>query len=212
MPGPPSTLRLATYATPAALALILLSPCAARAQTPQAARDRDARRADMEMRQRALWDLEKLKNPSQPEAKVPSRRPTYRDVEEDFEELQLRNYSLAVAAGRVGPLDYALIKKEAAEVRKRAARLKLYLSLPKTGEGQKTEKVSEVLSAEGLKSAAATLDALVNGFVWNPVFRRPDVVDLEQSSKASRDLAGIIGLSEQIRKCAEDLGKGGAKK
>jgi len=70
----------------------------------------------------------------------------------------------------------------------------------------------EALSAEGLRSAAASLDSLVKGFVWNPVFRRPDVVDLEQSSRAGRDLAGIITLSERIRKCAEDLGRGVAKK
>ena len=210
MPGPLSRLRLAPYATPAALALIILPPCASRAQTPQS--KRDAQHVEIQMRQRALWDLEKLKNPSPPAAKVPNRRPTYRDVEEDFEQLQLRNYSLAGAAGRGDPLDYALIKKEAAEVRKRAARLKLYLSLPKPEETQKPEKVSEVLNAGGLRSAAASLDALVNSFVWNPVFRRPGVVDLEQSSKAGRDLAGIISLSEQIRKCAEDLARGGAKK
>jgi len=211
MPGPLSRLRLAPYATPAAaLALILLSPCGSRAQTAQDRRNEQ--RVETQVRQTVLWELDKLKNPSAPGAKAPNRRPTYGEVEEDFEQLQLRNHSLAGAAARLDPLDYALIKKEAAEVRKRAARLKLYLSLPKPEETQKPEKVSEVLSAGGLRSAAASLDALVNSFVWNPVFRRPGVVDLEQSSKASRDLAGVISLSEQIRKWAEDLARGGAKK
>ncbi|HEV2764845.1 MAG TPA: hypothetical protein VGV38_17825, partial [Pyrinomonadaceae bacterium] len=64
---------------------------------------------------------------------------------------------------------------------------------------------------EGLKPAVAALDALVNSFVWNPVFRQPDVVDLEQSSKAGRELAEIIALSERIRKCVEGLGETAAK-
>lgn len=209
MPGPLSTLRLAPYATPAALALMLLSPCATRAQTAQDRRNEQ--RVESQVRQTVLQSLEKLKNPSQSAARAPERRPTYNEVEDDFEQLQLRNYSLAGAA-RLDPLDYALIKKEATEVRKRAARLRLYLSLPKPEEAEKAVRAAEVLTAEGLKSAASSLDALVKSFVWNPVFRRPDVVDLEQSSKASRDLAGIITLSEQIRRRAEDLSRGGAKK
>ena len=65
----------------------------------------------------------------------------------------------------------------------------------------------EIVSSEELTSAAASLNALVNSFVWNPVFQRPGVIDLELSAKASRDLEGIIRLSEQIRRSAEGLGK-----
>jgi hypothetical protein len=52
----------------------------------------------------------------------------------------------------------------------------------------------------------------VNSFVWNPVFQRPGVIDLELSSKASHDLEQIIRLSERIRRGAADLGKGAGKK
>jgi hypothetical protein len=48
----------------------------------------------------------------------------------------------------------------------------------------------------------------VKAFAWNPVFRKPDVVDLEQSSKASRDLEGVISLSDQIRRSAAELARG----
>ena len=190
----------------AVLAFIALSPSAARAQTSQAARD--ARRSEMEMRQRMLWDLERMKN--RRPLKTPDRRPPYHVVAEEFRQLQLVNYSLAGAAGRNVPLDYARIRKESAEVRKRAARLKGYLLLPEVEEAQKPGKGAEPPTPEALRSEVASLDALVNSFVWNPVFRRPDVIDLEQSSKASRDLAGIISLSEQIRRRAEELSKGAA--
>jgi hypothetical protein len=185
----------------AALASILLSPAAPRAQSTQSARD--ARLNEMRMKQLAMRDLDRLKNAPQP--KEHPARPTYHDVAEDFEQLQRENYTLAGEAAADAPLDYALIKKHASEVKKRASRLKVYLSLPKAEDEADTD--AEPLTPEGLRAAAASLDARVNSFAWNPVFRRPDVVDLEQSSKASRDLAAIIGLSERIRRRAEELEK-----
>ena len=209
MPGRVSRSGFTPYVTlTAAFALILLWPGAPRAQSSRS--ERDARRAEMEMRQRVLWNLERLKN-GRP-AKAADKRPAYRDVAEHFEQLQLRNYSLSGAAVQGAPLDYALIKREAAGVKKHASRLKGYLSLPEPEEGHESNKGGETLTPEGLSSAIASLDALVNSFVWNPVFRRPDVVDVEQSSKASRDLAGIVNLSERIQRCAEELSKRAGKK
>jgi hypothetical protein len=185
----------------AASALVLTSPSATNAQATRA--EREARRAEMQMRQWALRDTERLK--AEPDSKARDARPAYTDVEQDFEQLQLVNYSLAGATAEGAALDYESIRKQAAEVGKRASRLKGYLSLPKVAEAQ--GRAAEALAPEGLKSAVASLDALVSSFAWNPVFRQPDVVDLEQSTKASRDLAGIISLSERIRRCAADAAK-----
>lgn len=197
-------LRTQTLATlAAAFVLTVFSPPASRAQSAQAARD--ARRAEMEMRQRTLRDLQKMIN-KRP-AKAPDTRPAYGEVAEEFKQLQLVNYSLAGVADPKVALDYARVRKESAEVRKRAARLKAYLSLPEVEADGKADGGAEIETPEALRSAAGRLDALVNSFAWNPVFQKPDVVDLEQSAKASRDLAGIISLSEQIRRCAEELGK-----
>ncbi|HEX7312480.1 MAG TPA: hypothetical protein VF297_00925 [Pyrinomonadaceae bacterium] len=198
--------RRLKLATAAALAFVALSP--AHAQTSSAARA--AARAEAELRQRMLWDLEKLKR-ERPE-RAPDARPDYGEVAEEFKRLQLVNYSLAGAADPKTTLDYARVRKESAEVRKRAARLKSYLSLPEVEADVKREKVVEIQTPEALREAVGRLDALVNSFAWNPIFQKPDVVDLEQSTKASRDLAGIISLSEQIRKSADELGKSIAKK
>ena len=207
MPDHTRRLKLAAFV---ALAFIALSPAAARAQSTQAARDRDARRLELEMRQRALRDLDKVMN-KRP-AKAPDARPVYNDVAEEFKQLQVVNYSLAGAADPKSPLDFARVRKESAEVRKRAARLKSYLSLPEVGDAQKQGKAAEIQTPEALRAAVRQLDALVNSFAWNPVFQKPGVVDLEQSAKAGRDLAGILTLSEQIRKSADELGKSLAKK
>ena len=190
----------------AAFAVVLLSPSALRAQVTRA--EREVKRQEMQMRQWALRDLDRLKN--EPPEKKRDTRPAYTDVEQDFEQLQLSNYSLAGAAEDGAALDYELIRKHAEEVRKRASRLKVYLSLPKVDGGQAQAR-DPGATPEGLRAAVSSLDALVNGFVWNPVFRQPDIVDLEKSSKASRDLAGIISLSEQIRRRAAELAKGAGR-
>jgi hypothetical protein len=203
---PDHTRRLGLVAF-AALAFAALSPAPARAQTTRA--ERVAARAEMEMRQRALWDLEKLKR-DRP-TRAPIARPDYIAVAEEFKQLQLVNYSLAGAADPKVPLDFARVRKESGEVRKRAARLKGYLSLPEVEDSKKQEKAAEIETPEALRAAVVRLDGLVNSFAWNPVFQQPDVVDLEQSTKASRDLAGILSLSEQIRRSAEELGKSIAK-
>lgn len=194
--------------TLAALTLAALAPAASRAQS---ARDtRDARRSDLLVRQRMLEDLER--RASRRPVRPPDARPVYKEVAEDFRQLQLVNYSLAGAADPKTELDLARVKRESSEVRKRAARLRDYLSLPEVEESKKVDKGAEPQTPEALRSAVKRLDGLVNSFAWNPVFQRPGVVDFEQSTRASRDLLGIIALSEQIRRSAEELGKSLAKK
>jgi hypothetical protein len=201
-------LRLAAVA---ALVFIAPPPAPARAQSSQSAQAaREARRMEMEMRQRTLRDLEKMVNKKP--LKASAARPDYNEVAEEFKQLQLVNYSLAGAADPKAVLDYGRVRKESAEVRKRAARLKSYLSLPEAEANGQQEKAAEIRTPEALRAAVGRLDALVNSFAWNPIFQKPDVVDLEQSTKASRDLAGILGLSERIRKSAEELGRSVAKK
>lgn len=205
---PEQTRRLGLAARAAlALALVALSQPAAPAQSSQSAQAaRDARRADMLMRQRMLRDLEKMagKQPS----KAPDTRPAYDAVAEEFKQLQLVNYSLAGLSDPKADIDYSRVRKESAEVRKRAARLKGYLSLPEAADPQTPERGAELRTPEALREAVGRLDALVNSFAWNPIFQKPGVVDLEQSTKAGRDLAGIISLSERIRRGADELARG----
>jgi hypothetical protein len=202
-------LKLAARAAFVALAFVALSPAAARAQSSSQSA-RAAARAEMEMRQRMLWELDKLNR--EKSAKAPDTRPAYGEVAKEFKQLQLVNYSLSGVADPKVEIDFARVRKESAEVRKRAARLKGYLSLPEVEESKRPDGAAEIQTPESLRSAVKKLDGLVNSFAWNPVFQKPDVVDLEQSTKASRDLAGILILSEQIRKSAEELGKSLAKK
>lgn len=195
---------LGAAAVPFAAALLLFPTGPAHAQSAQ--QRRDAQRADMESRQRALRTLsDELKKRQK---KEPDTRPSYQQVAEDFEQLQLKNHSLSGAAVPGAELDFARIGEDAAEVRRRAARLKSTLALPAAKKDGKQERAEPSPTTEGLRAAISSLDALVKSFVWNPVFQKPDVLDAENSARAGRELEGILTLSEQVRGAAEALGKG----
>jgi type II secretory pathway component PulJ len=181
-------------------ALTLFMSLTLRAQDVYNQSTRDARRAEREARQRDLWELERLKNKRR--KKPAEQQLAYQQIKEDFEQLQLRNYALASEAGPA--LDYEQIRKEAGEIRKRAERLKSNLTLPeREKDADRKEGAGE--AANDVKAMINDLDALVKRFVWSPVFQRPNVVDLEESMKASRDLEDIIKLSERLHKLAEAL-------
>lgn len=190
--------------TPLAVVIFILAIPAAlpitRAQSG-AQSTRDAKRADLENRQRDLWNLERAKR--SPRDRTRDARPAYQQVSEDFEKLQLSSYNLSDAVNAVPVLNYGLIQDEAAEIKKRAARLMTALQLPEVESEQKQKKSVEDLPAQDLKSTVAALDELVKSFVWNPVFQQSGIVDVQNSAKARRDLEGILKLSELIRKLAK---------
>jgi hypothetical protein len=200
------------FCTAVAFALTLLLPAMqgqslALAQTPT---PRDIGRADLEARQRALRNMDNVK------AKLSKRRSeprpvVYQQTKEDFEQLQLVNYHLSEAVASGAALDYEQLGKDAAEVKKRASRLKSSLLLLEPDKDEKPQKSRADTETEELKPAIAALNELVNSFVWNPVFQHPQVLDVEHSVQARRDLEGIIRLSEQLHKRAEALTKATGK-
>ena len=199
-PAAYSLLRIA-----AAFTLILLSASAFRssAQSP-------VRKATIEERQGALRGVKKV-NRKPSEVSAEPLPPAYEQSREDFALLQVINSHLSEAVGSSHEFDYRQIAKNAAEVRKRAARLKANLLLPELEKDEKLKKGEEGLTTEALKSAVGNLNALIKSFVENPVFQQPNVLDVDYSVKARRDLEGIIKLSERIQRRAEALSKTAGK-
>jgi hypothetical protein len=62
-----------------------------------------------------------------------------------------------------------------------------------------------------VKPALLALDGLMMSFVSNPIFQSAQVVDVQQASKAKRDLEAIIKLSGKIKKSAARLSRASAK-
>ncbi|HEX8139217.1 MAG TPA: hypothetical protein VF544_16760 [Pyrinomonadaceae bacterium] len=200
------------FCASAACALTLLLPVMSggpralgQTQTP-----REMGRADLEARQRALRNMDNVKAKLSRKRSEP-RPVVYQQTKEDFEQLQLVNYHLSEMVAASAALDYEQISKGAAEVKKRASRLKGSLLLLEPEKDEKPQKSREETVTDELKPAITALNELVNSFVWNPVFQHPQVLDVEHSVQARRDLEGIIRLSEQIHKRAEALSKATGK-
>lgn len=130
-------------------------------------------------------------------------------LKDDFEQLQSVNNQMMVMVFANNVLDYKRISEAITEIRKRAARLKSNLPLPVAEkDGQEEEppiKGLNELNQGQVKPVLLSLDDLIQRFVTNPVFQQSQVVDIQQSSKARRDLEAIIKLSEKIRKSADKL-------
>ena len=129
---------------------------------------------------------------------------------DDFRQLQTVNNKMMAAAMPTDAPDYKMIAAATTEIRKRAVRLKDVLALPATDEAEEAtppKPQSTVASANSIKAQLLRLDKLVMGFVSNPLFRSPNTINPQLSTKARRDLDGIIDLSQSVRKYADKLSK-----
>jgi hypothetical protein len=134
----------------------------------------------------------------------------YMQIKEDFERIQTVNNQMMVMTFANNVVNYKNIAEASSEIRKRAARLKVTLPLPESENPEQSEqplKGWNELDQGEVKPALKALDDLIMGFVNNPVFQKPEIVDVPESSKAKRALEDIIKLSAKIKKSAEKLSK-----
>lgn len=128
-------------------------------------------------------------------------------MRDDFKNIQLLRNKLARHLMSNKPFDYKFIATETEEINKRANRLKAHL-LREVPDGEKPGQGKQVeITDAQMRDAIVTMSKRIDSFTENPVFKVPDVVDVQQSAKANRDLRHIILLSEGIRKTAERLNK-----
>jgi hypothetical protein len=129
-------------------------------------------------------------------------------MREDFRGIQLLRNRIVRHLLAEQPLDYKFIAGGAEEINERAGRLKSQL-LRETPAGEKGE--AEKRAGPGdeaqVKEALVRMCRRIDSFTENPVFKFPDVVDVEQTARAGRDLDEVIRLSDAVRKAAERLRK-----
>jgi hypothetical protein len=133
-------------------------------------------------------------------------------MREDFKRIQVLRNELArhLLAGK--PLDYEFIADEAAEINRRASRLRTHLVRDTPADEEKERKKPPEIADALMKDALVTLCVRIDSFTENPMFKAPDVVNIEQSAKAGGDLQTIIQLSDAVRKTAERLNKAAPRK
>jgi hypothetical protein len=193
----------------AAVCLLTLAPNSAHSQqtTPESPSLKDPF-ADARERQQREAQLRSA------EMVGPAKRVDTRNLEaaakqmrEDFKGIQVKRNNVVRHLVSQEPLDYRFIVSETEGINKRANRLKAHM-IRESVEAEKKEEGKHVeLGDNQMKDALVTMCKRIDSFTENPVFKLPDVVDVEQSAKASRDLRDIILLSERIVKLAEKLNK-----
>ncbi len=122
-------------------------------------------------------------------------------VKEDFGRLQSFYNEIVVAVSAGKKLDPAFITESVAGINKCATRLKTNLALPES-----KDKASGRQNVKDGVRSQPSLTVLLNQiseFVTNPMFESSAVLDIELSTKASRNLEEIISMSETIRKAID---------
>jgi hypothetical protein len=168
-------------------------------------RDREADELDIQQRSfnlRMLHIMAKQRRPrSNPQIALAQ-------VQEDFTHIQLVNKKLGLSALASGNLDLKFVTKAAAEINKRAERLKENLALPAPADATEPFKYT-VENATQLKAPIVDLARLILDFTDNPYFKEAAVLETQQANKARRDLERIIVISERVRDLSKRLNHGG---
>lgn len=130
-------------------------------------------------------------------------------VKQDFKRIQVVRNDLVNDLMANKPLDYKQTAERTGEINKRAQRLKTFL-MPPVSDGKEKEKEQKneiEYKPEEMKGALIKLCNTIYNFTENPVLKTPDVVDVQESARAGRDLLIIIELSNNLKSSAEKLGK-----
>jgi hypothetical protein len=200
-----ATFKLMRRVSVAAVLTVTIAPVLQGQQSnSRSALDRVLSKRGREFNDRVM-DRE-LHRPANPE----EERLALAQIKEDYVRIQVVNHDLAQATAHAGALDLRVVAKLAAEIKKRAGRLKYNLVLPKPEEVA-TGPEPTGTEIEQLQSALSALSELIVGFVNNPLFKEVNVVDVQSSTKARRDLEQIIALSEHVKKSSEKLDKAAQK-
>jgi hypothetical protein len=162
------------------------------------------RRAGENERRLSSWEL-RMAEVRRPPSQRRDSSLAYTQIREDYKQLQIVNNDLARSVDAGGALDLKYIEKSISEIKKRAARLKENLMLPEAQKAPERTRPEIAADAKRMKASLVVLDNLVMGFINNSIFDQTKTVDLQQATKARRDLDEIIVMSDQIKKCSEKL-------
>ena len=128
------------------------------------------------------------------------------EIRNDFLQIQIVDRKLMAVAAVPDNLDLEFVVRSAAEIRKRAKRLKRNLALPEPATAPLDRSPFAVEAGiDPLRSSLGALSHLIDEFVSNPMFEAARLVDMQLSAKARRDMEAIIELSGEIKRSSEKL-------
>lgn len=185
--------------------LIFIAATVLAQQSPPPPGNRNPKRSDREreVREKALRGAEII--PAVEKVNQQAILAAVEKLREDFERIQVVRNEVVRNLLAKKPLDYKLIADQAAEIHKRADRLKSYMLPPALDDKEKHQDDRAEFNSEEMKGALVRLCNLIVGFVENPVFKNPETISFEQSDKLRGDLVNIIELSGKVKRSAESM-------
>jgi hypothetical protein len=128
-------------------------------------------------------------------------------TKQDFKRIQIIRNDVIDYLVAKKPLDYKLISEQAAEINKRANRLKSFLMPSAPEEKEKGAGKQTEYDGEQVRGALVKLCNTIHSFAGNPMFKDPATVDIQKAAGAGGDLLTIIQLSDDVKRSADRLGK-----
>lgn len=136
-----------------------------------------------------------------------SRQLALKQIGADFKELQQLNNKMMSEAWSKKDLDYGFISDMVSHIRAKASRLRLNLNLPQAKAGQQSFANQAISNAGEFRAGLLALDRIIMSFVSNPLFQKPNTIEVKQGSDARRDLETIIDFADDLKKTAVRLSK-----
>ena len=207
--------RLSIHAFNPAITILCLLLLAANAQaqrTPNAPGPvrppEETRPASIEERQMKMMEMERWAREPRSEAE---QKLAWAQIAQDYREIQIVNNKMMSTSMPIPEPNFLTIARTLEEIQKRAARLKDNLRLAESKEKPKPEKYKPAQNNKELKTHLSALDDSIMRLIKNPIFKEPDVVNVDESAKARGELEFIIATSQLIRKDADRLHKSADK-
>lgn len=196
---------LSSQFTCAVQLLVILTVCTtqAHAQRPVSTA-RDAVRA---IQRKDMDDQLQLKLLPAKREDTAVRQLALKQIGADFKELQLLNNKMMSEAWSKKELDYGFISDMVSHIRSKASRLRMNLNLPQAKDGEHSFASRSITNSGEFRSALLALDRTIMSFVSNPLFQKPNTIEVKQGADARRDLEIIIGFTDDLKKTAVRLGK-----
>lgn len=138
------------------------------------------------------------------------RRKLNSQLSEDFEKMYSINVEKIATQSSAASVDYKTLCDATADLKTRATRIKYNITLLHIAD--KAEKPRYDENPDQLPTMLPELSRLINSFLGSPVFRLNSPNDAALRLQASRDLDGIIKLSETINKITKHSSKTSASR
>ena len=166
------------------------------------------RPASIEERQMKMMEMERAAKEPRSEAE---QKLALAQIAQDYREIQIINNKMMSNSMPAAEPNFLTIARTLEEIRKRAARLRGNLRLAESKEKAEAEKYKPAQNTKEFKTHLLALDDSIMRLIKNPIFKEPDVVNVDEAARARGELEFIMVTSQLIRKDADRLHKSADK-